>query len=429
MQLHAQNRADIEYLYNYYRGRQPILHREKTVRPEINNRVVIKRAAEIVDFKCGYHFGEPVQYVSRGAGEDVSGRIHMLNSYMLETDKPSLDAELAFWFTVCGVGYRMALPSRAADAVPFDQYVLDPRDTFVVYRTDLGETPAVSFHYVTRQDGTIVTYAYTDRMYFMLKNGVLTEAQPHALGTIPVIEYTANKTRQGVFEPVLTLLDAINRVESNRLDGVEQFVQAIMIFENCAIDRETFDELRAAGALQVRSDTQNPAKVYYLNEQLDQSQTQTLVDDLHKEVLTIVGMPSMSDGGTSDSSNNGAVIMRQGWELAEARAKQTELAFKRCERRFLRLVLDICRRSAGLDLRLSEIEQKFTRRNYADLLTKSQTLTTMLDNVKIAPEDAYAASGLFTDSVAAYQRGMAWYENQRTLETGQPGQAGGRETT
>lgn len=258
MRLHAQNRAEIQYLYDYYLGKQPILHREKTVRPEINNRIVVNRAAEIVDFKCGYHFGEPVQYVSRGAGEDVSGRINTLNGYMLETDKPSLDAELAFWFTVCGVGYRMALPSRAAGGAPFELYVPDPRNTFVVYHTDLGETPAAAFTYVARQDGGVTAYAYTDSMYFVLKNGGVTFEKPHTLGMIPVIEYTANKTRQGAFEPVLTLLDALNRVESNRLDGVEQFVQAIMIFENCAIDRETLT--KPPRKRQTRSAPASPAR-------------------------------------------------------------------------------------------------------------------------------------------------------------------------
>ena len=33
-QIHRFNSADIDYLYNYYRGKQPVLQRTKTVRPE-----------------------------------------------------------------------------------------------------------------------------------------------------------------------------------------------------------------------------------------------------------------------------------------------------------------------------------------------------------------------------------------------------------
>ena len=53
MTIHRVNRADIEYLYRYYKGDQPILGRVKDVRPEINNKIVVNRANEIVSFKVG----------------------------------------------------------------------------------------------------------------------------------------------------------------------------------------------------------------------------------------------------------------------------------------------------------------------------------------------------------------------------------------
>ena len=51
---HNQNRIEIDRLYGYYRGKQPILNRTKQIRPEICNRVVENRANEIVSFKVGY---------------------------------------------------------------------------------------------------------------------------------------------------------------------------------------------------------------------------------------------------------------------------------------------------------------------------------------------------------------------------------------
>lgn len=72
---HLSNKMDIEYLWKYYKGRQPILDRVKDVRPEIMNRVVVNRANEIVSFKVGYLMGEPVQYVSRDDDQTVSENI------------------------------------------------------------------------------------------------------------------------------------------------------------------------------------------------------------------------------------------------------------------------------------------------------------------------------------------------------------------
>ena len=133
---HLANKIDIDYLWKYYKGRQPILDRTKDVRPEIMNKVVVNRANEIVSFKVGYLMGEPVQYVSRGDDEIVAQNISKLNSYMLEEDKPTKDKELAEWQHIAGTAYRIVLPDREAgvdpDAAPFEIYTLDPRFSFVV---------------------------------------------------------------------------------------------------------------------------------------------------------------------------------------------------------------------------------------------------------------------------------------------------------
>ena len=52
-------------------------------------------------------------------------------------------------------------------------------------------------------------------------------------------------------------------------------------------------------------------------------------------------MPNRN-GGTSTSDTGSAVIMRDGWSAAEARAKDSELMFKLSEKEFLKLVLRIC---------------------------------------------------------------------------------------
>lgn len=133
-------------------------------------------------------------------------------------------------------------------------------------------------------------------------------------------------------------------------------------------------------------------------EQLDQSQTQTLVDYLYSQVLTIVGMPSTTKGGTSTSDTGSAVILRDGWQQAEARAKDAEQMFKKSEKQFLKLVLRICRDTVGPDLRLSDVEIKFSRRNTDNLLTKTQALLHMLE-AHVDPGVAIATCGLWSDPV------------------------------
>ena len=48
MAIHSTNAAQIHYLWNYYKGKQPILERVKRVRPEICNKLVINHPYEIM---------------------------------------------------------------------------------------------------------------------------------------------------------------------------------------------------------------------------------------------------------------------------------------------------------------------------------------------------------------------------------------------
>lgn len=409
LETHDVNKSDIQYLYDYYKGKQPILNRVKDIRPEINNKLVENRANEIVSFKVGYLMGEPVQYVCRGGSDEHSDAINQLNEFVFAEDKAAKDKELADWFTICGTSYRMILPDAIddEDEAPFEIYTLDPRYSFVVYHSGLGNKRKMGVKYIVLQDDSVIYSVYTDKMYFEIKDDKVIKAQPHSLGCVPIIEYPANTSRLGAFEIVLPLLDAINEIGSNRLDGVEQFVQAILLLKGVDIESEDFKALKENGGLKVP--LEGDAK--YLVQELNQTQTQTLVDYMYQTVLTICGMPNRN-GGSSTSDTGSAVIMRDGWSAAEARAKDTELMFKMSEREFLRLVISITNTLRDMSLKLSAIEIRFTRRNYENIQEKAQVLTTMLANNKIHPRLAFEHCGLFVDPELAYTESMEYAEER-----------------
>lgn len=413
---HLPNRAEIDYLYRYYRGDQPILYREKEVRPEINNTVVENRANEIVSFKTGYHLGEPVQYVSRTDDASVTNKVLKLNDYMLSEDKPTKDKELDDWAHICGTSYRMVLPDALADVeedeAPFEIFTLDPRFTFVVYSTELGNRPMLGVRYAFRENGTVVFSCYTQHQYFEIEDTWRIVYWEDQILGIPIVEYPANSARIGAFEHVIPLLDAINMVESNRVDGVEQFVQALMLFHNVDISEDDFGKLRDMGGIKFKDiDPQLKAEIQYLTSEMNQTQTQTLVDSMYNTVLTICGMPNRN-GGSSTSDTGSAVIMRDGWSAAEARAKDSDLMFKKSEKEFLKLVLRICRDLTSLSLKLSAIEIRFTRRNYENISEKTNVLISMLGSDKIAPELAFTHCGLFSDPQLAYRMSVEYMEQQ-----------------
>ena len=391
--VHEKNRAEIDYLMKYMRGIQPILHRVKNYNAEINNKIVVNIANQIVTFKASEFAGEPIQYVSRGGrNKGVPEKVARVNDMMLSEGKQTKDLELAQEMFTAGVGYRLVFHDRGRalkeymDEAPFEIYVPDPRNSFVVRSGDVSHRVMMGVTYVFKDPpgGNVEYTVYTDNATYVIsgrgeKLEVVKETR-HNFGMVSLIEYPCNPNYMGAFEPVLPLLDAINLTQSNRLDGIEQFIQALMVFDGVDISREDFLELKDLGAIKLPA-TQNTGggkKLYYLNEQLDQSQTQTLVNDMYQTILQIVGMPSQGDASSGDSSNNGAVIMKNGWWHAEARAMETQSMWKAAETEFLKVVLKICADTNTLTgLKLSDLEPRFWRQSYEDLLVKTQSFSTL----------------------------------------------------
>jgi SPP1 family phage portal protein len=411
METHDVNSGEIQYLYNYYKGNQPILGRKKDIRPEICNKIVENRANEIVSFEDSYLIGKPVQYVNRSGDDSCSDDLNRLNDFMFLERKSARDKELVNWFHICGTGYRLVLPDsmgKEFESSPFKLYTLDPRYTFVVYHSGLGHKRMMGGTYVIKDDGKIVYSVYTRNMYYEIVDDKIVKSAPHTIGRVPIVEYPLNSARLGAFEIVLPLLDAINEVASNRLDGIEQFIQALMILKGVDIESEDFKLLKELGGLKIPLE----GGVEYLVQELNQGHTQTVVDDLYQSVLTICGMPNRN-GGSSTSDTGSAVIMRDGWSDAEARAQGTEDMFKESEAEVLCIVIYISNTFAGLNLKASGVEPRFTRRNYENIQAKSQVLTTMLQNNKVHPRLAFEYCGMFIDPELAYTESMAYYEEQQ----------------
>ena len=74
------NKTIIEYLWRYYKGDQPILYRLKVQNADITNKIVENHAYEIVQFKVGQTYGEPIQFISRKDDDEIkesySKRVH-----------------------------------------------------------------------------------------------------------------------------------------------------------------------------------------------------------------------------------------------------------------------------------------------------------------------------------------------------------------
>lgn len=437
--IHNQNRREMDYLYHYVSGDQPVLYRTKEVRPEINNKIVENHALEINRFMTAQNYGEPIQYTSVNDDPEKTKVIDLLNNFMKTRSKDYHDIVLGDFQSTCGTAYRETWSltrEEVEDGEPmFDLESPDPRENFIVYSSAKGHPALMSVSIREDEEDRTVYYCTTKTNVYYIRDSECDyeKSSLNGHGRILLVEYPNNPRRLSDIEIAITMMDAINEVQSNRLDGISQFIQAFIKFVNCEIDEKTFLKMCKVGALSVKTvNPSMPADVSMVSSELNQQQTQTLKDDLYKNMLIIEGMPSREQNTGGDTGQ--AVYLRNGWDFAEQRAKIDEPVTKRSEREFLKIILNILKTKQQLpsDLSILDIDIKITRNKTDNMIVKAQALQYLLEkgiHPKIAiqtcdlwgdPEKVYMMSKEYLDAIyqtAAEKQAASdrEFERQRSL--------------
>lgn len=420
--IHTLNLIAMEYLYWYRRGITPIYAKTKVTRDEINNKIIVNVAEEICNFKNGYFLTQPAFYVSRKEGEEVTNKIDMLNEYLYRSGKQSADNEMIDWFHTVGKA-DLFVQANDDEDVPFKAYALDPRSTFVARSLKAGNEPVYAVHTVTMGKDKIVldvwdkNYVYTVMGTYKgtlatpypdyVCNAVnVVDIKPNPLKKIPIIEYYYNTMQMGAFEAVISILDAISYLQSDRLDGVDQFINSLLVFYNCELGQDedgndiTPQFIRAMGAVFLKTVGDNKADLKEIVSQLDQSQTQIFIDNLYQQVLAICGMPITAlDRGYSNASTMGAELARDGWFQADSSARNCEDLFMKSNRYFDEIITSILREKNLLDVKPTDFTLQFVRNETVNIQSKAQALQTLL-SAGMHPELAFKKSGVSNDPVA-----------------------------
>ena len=404
--IHLKNRTEIDYLERYYKGDQPILYRIKKVRPEINNKVVENHALEIVEHKAAENFGEPVQYVLKGTDETTkeskSVELNDLNDYNEMEAKDEIDIQMARDRSICGTSYKFHYNRKnpTEDESPYGIEREDPKDTFVVYSSGVGHKALFSCQIRRDKDNQQYFFIYTEKMWYKVQNGKISDLGRNGIKRIPVVEYPNNFYRLSDIEIVITVLDAINKMQSDRMNGIEQFVQSFIKFINCEIDDAEFAKMRQSGALKIKTNGSNgKVDAVIMSDELDQQQTQTAKDDLYENMLIVEGMPDRQENSGGDTGQ--AVVMRNGFYFSEKRAEISEPPYKKSERESIKIVLNILRIKGMTSLTLKDIEIKITRSKMDNMSVKAQVFQ-MLVQSGIDPKVAIKVCNLFSDPEEVY---------------------------
>ena len=407
------NKTPIEYLWNYYKGDQPVLYRTKVSNEDICNSIVENHSYEIVQFKVGQTYGEPIQFVSRKEDDATNKAVDTLNDYMENANKQEKDIKAGEWQSATGTSFKAAQFSNGD--IPFRIVAPTPMNTFVIYNRGTEE-PILSVQELKDEIGKSYKQCYTDTHECKIVNSQVVDWKSHAFGGNPIVEFPNNHERLSDIEIVISMLDAINNMQSNRMDGIEQFVQSWIKFVNCDIDEEQFEKMKMSHALVVKSiNKDNKSDVDVMDRELNQTQAQVAKEDVWDNALSILAIPNKQ--GNTGGDTQGAVELRNGWDFSKTRAKLKDPIVKSCEKRLAKVVLNIIRiKDHDLGISVRDFDVQINHSPQDNMYTKAQTLQLLLQS-GIHPLIAVRTVGLWGDSEKTYLQSKPYFSNlYKTIE-------------
>ena len=415
LSLHIFNLQQMEYLFWYRRGVQPILSRTKEVRPEILKTIVINNANQIVTFKNGYFMTEPASYSSRVDDESITKQVKQFNEFCYSAEKHLVDNELIDWFDTVGLSVLYVDPDRTGSKrTPFRTYALDPRSAFVAYSYKPGNEPVLGVNMVV-VNGEVLIDAFTRGYCYHLRGGLVAkttlgtpvmgtavdligEPERNVLGEIPIIEYQYDINRMGSFECALAIMDEINEMQSRLAEGQEEQIQQLCIAYNCNFDDGvTANEIRKQGMLVLRSLGENKADFKIIETKLSQAETQVNLDALYDQLLDKTGLPSISRGEGGSSDNGSAVYLKSGYSIADTNRRNTEDFWRKSDALFKKVALKIVKMAMpDFSLEPEDMDLNIEPPTMSNLLVKTQAALNMR-NLGLSPQIWLERSGLSND--------------------------------
>lgn len=291
-------------LENYYLGKHDITSRVKEDRLK-NNKVMVNHAKYITDTNVGYLLGNPVDY-QVSEDHDIEP---LLDAYKKQTIN-DLDSEIAKDVSIFGCQYEYLYANEDAEPRSCE---IDNKNCIIVYDDTVEHNKLFGLIYREIKEGE--TFKYWDIIFVdkekevhyksfsksLRKEGV---EKPHAFGDVPIICYKNNPELLGDFEPVLSLIDAYNLLQSDRINDKEQLVDAILCMYGMDFDSESADMLRDSRML---ANLPVDGKVEYLVKTLQESDVDILRQNLENDIHKISMVPNMSDENFVGNSSGVAI--------------------------------------------------------------------------------------------------------------------------
>nr|WP_220477121.1 phage portal protein [Limosilactobacillus rudii] len=311
-------KSRLDKLANYYNGKQEVENHEFENANVKASNVMVNHAKYITDMNVGFMTGNPVKYTA-DKGKNIDEVLDVLKNIDIHKHDIELEKDLS----VFGYGYELLYlkqtdPITTVDRMGNEKFtpntelrveVVDPRAAIVVTDDTVEHEPLFGVFVQEKKDLSGITDGYSVTVY-MPKRVVEYRSKLSAnlsaddpivydseslFGAVPLIEYRNNEERQGDFEQLISLIDAYNLLQTDRISDKEAFVDALLVTFGFGLgdDKDDIQRLKR-GAIEAPP-REEGADIEWLTKSFDETQVNLLSQSVENDIHKISYVPNMND--------------------------------------------------------------------------------------------------------------------------------------
>ncbi len=282
-----------------YESDHDILHQAVKPAYKPDNRIVVNFPKYITDTMNGFFIGNPIKTVADD--EAVSDFVEYLDQY---NDQDDNNAELSKICSIFGKGYEMYYTDENSElCITY----LSPIEAFMIFDDSIIERPMFFVRRYTDRENN--EYGSISDKYgvrnFKVTGGLrwLDEdwAEHHFPG-VPATEYVENAERQGIFEPILSMVNSYNKALSEKANDVDYFADAYLKVLGTVVENEDMQHIRDNRVVNFVGEDAEKLIVEFMDKPSSDTTQENLLERLERLIFNISMVANISDENFGASS-------------------------------------------------------------------------------------------------------------------------------
>ena len=353
-------------LHDAYENKYKISRLAKKPDWKPDNRIPVNFAKYITDTMNGFFIGIPIK--TTADDETVSEYLEFLDQY---NDQDDNNAELSKLCDIFGKGYEMYYTDDESNICI--TYV-SPMEAFMIYDDSVLERPRYFVRTYLDSDNVLHGSVSDDEKvrYFILKGKIQFEDDyetEHGFDGVPATEYRENEEELGIFEPVLTMINAYNKAISEKANDVDYFADAYMKILGALLDDNALKHIRENRIINFPGNFNGgDLEVDFLQKPNGDTTQENLINRLEKLIFQISMVANISDENFGTSSG---IALKYKLQAMSNLAKTKERKFTSGMNRRYKLIFSHPRSGMKKDDWV-KLHYQFTPNFPANLLDESQ---------------------------------------------------------